>query len=120
MNSLPQNDVASAEALAEAMLDRRIDGALGSKPSPRIPEAFAEKVVARAMALPQRRTRRAPVGRTIAWASAAALTSALFALAPHAAPSFSSLSFDAELVLLLELAGLSWLLSRGFTRSASR
>jgi hypothetical protein len=44
---------------------------------------------------------------------ASVLVVALCWLAPHAAPSFSSLAFDMELLLLAELAGVAmWLASR--------
>jgi hypothetical protein len=115
MNPLPQNGFAPA---VEAALERRIDAALERKPAPHITADFAARVAAQAVALPRRRSHALPVGRTIAWISAAALGCALFALAPHTAPSITNLRFDAELVVLLELAGLGWLLSRGLGQRA--
>jgi len=110
-NSLPQNGFAPA---APAALDCRIDAAIEHKPQPLIPSGFAAKVAAHAASLPQpRRAAAFPVGRSIAWASAVLLTFALFALAPHATPSLTSLSFDVEILVLLELAGVGWGLARG-------
>jgi hypothetical protein len=112
---LPQNGFAPAAA---ATLDKRIDAALEHKPAPHIPDDFAVRVTlrlaARAALTQRRRVSSFPIGRSLAWASAAILSVALFALAPHATPSITSLSFDAELLLLVELAGLGWVLARGF------
>jgi hypothetical protein len=135
MNSpLPQNGfVPATEALLDERVkrlieecpDRRIDAAIERKPDPPIPADFAAQVAfrlaARAATLPQRRRSSAfPIGRSIAWASTALLAFALFVLAPHATPNLSSFRFDAEILALLELAGLGWGLARGFgVRSSS-
>lgn len=120
-NPLPQNgSVPSKAAALDAPMEARIDAAIQRKPSPAIPADFAAKVAARAHALPSRRTRALPVGRTLAWISTAVLAAALFVLAPHTAPSMTSLRFDTELLVLLELGGLGWLLARGVGQRASR
>jgi hypothetical protein len=98
-------------------MDRRIDEALERKPEARVPAGFAAQVAGRAMSMPPRRQRpKLPVRRGIAWASAAVLAVGLFVLAPHATPSLTSAAFDAEVILLTELAGLVLLLSRGIER----
>jgi hypothetical protein len=124
-NSLPQNGFAPAAPTAIAALDRRIDAAIERKPEPLIPSGFAAQVTlqlaARAARLPQpRRAGAFPIGRSIAWASAVLLAFALFVLAPHATPSLTSLSFDVEILVLLELAGVGWGLGRGFGERSSR
>lgn len=128
-NPLPQNGFApAAEALLDERVkrlidectDQRIDAAIERKPEPPIPAGFAAKVAARAATLPPRRRASAfPIGRSIAWASTALLAFALFVLAPHATPSLNSFRFDAEILALLELAGLGWGLARNFGARSS-
>jgi len=43
---------------------------------------------------------------------AVALTITTFAIAPHAAPSFASLTFDVELLLLAQLGAIAYYLTR--------
>lgn len=120
-HSLPQNGrtstAAASTAALDATLDKRIDAAIERKPAPAVPDAFAAtvtaKLAARAAAAPRRRAHTLPIGRTIGWASAALLTAALFVVAPHTTPSIANLRFDTEIILLVELAGIGWLLSRG-------
>lgn len=86
-------------------LDMRIDRALEHKPELYVPPDFAARVAARVAAQPApRRRRTAHFGKRITLLSAGVIMVALFALAPHASLSVKSLSFDAELVLLAELA----------------
>ncbi|HEX4155789.1 MAG TPA: hypothetical protein VHY48_09260 [Acidobacteriaceae bacterium] len=114
---------AALDAAHQAALDKRIDAAIERKPAPALPADFAAVVsatlAARAAAAP-RRSRAIPVGRTIGWVSAALLTAALFVVAPHATPNIASFRFDAEILLLVELAGIGWLLSRNFDAHRTR
>ena len=101
MTNTPQPDFEAA-----------ITRALELRPEPVIPQDFAARVM---QSLPAQRPirTRVPVGRIIDLVSAAALTAGLFALAPHATPSFTSLTFDVELLLLAELGALGyWLTAR--------
>jgi hypothetical protein len=72
-----------------------------------VPEDFAARVMGSLPELPVVRP-RARVGRAAAMVAAGVVLVAVFALAPHARPEFSSLSFDLEMVLLAELAGIGW------------
>jgi hypothetical protein len=111
---LPQNGLLSDAAAKDVALERRIDAAMERKLEPQIRGDFAATVAARAAMLPQKRRARAlPIGRSIAWISAAVLMVALFAFAPHATPNIMNARFDAEIVALCELAGLGWILARG-------
>jgi hypothetical protein len=118
--SLPLNgSIPSAEALDKAT-ERRIDSALERKPEQAIPVDFAAKMAARASAIPlRRRASSVRIGRSIAWISTAVLAIALFAIAPHTTPSLSSVRFDAEILLLAELAGLGWWLARSMNERSS-
>jgi hypothetical protein len=99
-------------ALDPALLPR-LDAALEYKPHPSIPVDFAARVASRAATLQQRGpVRPLHLGRNLVWASTVLLAMALFLLAPHTAPSFTSLRFDAELLLLLELGALGWWMGR--------
>ena len=92
-----------------AEIDARIDRAIEHKPDVQIPADFAAKVAARAVVQPLRRRRYKPqFGPMIALLSAPLAALALFALAPHSAPNLKNLSFDAEVVLLAELAFIGW------------
>jgi hypothetical protein len=96
--------------------DARITAALEHKPEPQIPADFAAKIAARAAAQPQRRRRYTPrFGSTIALLTVPLAAFALFALAPHTAPTLHSLTFDAELALLCELALIGVWMSRTFS-----
>ena len=86
--------------------------ALELRREPEVPMDFAARVMHSlpAQPTPQPKVR---VSRTVGLVAAAILTLAVFALAPHATPNFTSLTFDLELVLLAELAGIAyWLGSR--------
>jgi hypothetical protein len=121
-NNTPSITITPAAA---RLNDARLDAALAHKPQPVVPAAFAAQVVsqlaARAAALPPRRRRSAPqFGPALTWASILLLPVALFALAPHAAPSFSNFRFDAELLLLAELAAIGYGFARGFGQRLPR
>jgi hypothetical protein len=102
-------------------MDQRMDRALEQKPDMPIPADFAARVAASAVAQPLRRRRYKPqFGPMIALLSAPLAVLALFALAPHSAPNLKSLSFDAEVVLLSELAFIGWWITRTFNPKMSR
>lgn len=104
-----------------ANMELRIDRAIEQKPEVQIPVDFAAKVAARAVAQPLRRRRYKPqFGPMIALISAPLAVVILFLLAPHAAPNLKSLSFDAEVVLLAELAFIGWWLTRTSGAKMSR
>lgn len=92
------------EAAIERMLDR--------KPEAVVPAEFAARVRAALPARPTVRARRS-VGRGVAAVAVAGLVVALGVLAPHARPSFGSLAFDLEMLLVVELMGVAaWLGTR--------
>lgn len=114
------NKLAPPRGLA-AEPDARITAALEHKPEPQIPADFAAKVAVRAAAQPQRRRRHTPhFGSMIALISVPLAAVALFALAPYTAPTLHSLSFDAELALLCELAFIGWWISRSLISRPTR
>jgi hypothetical protein len=118
MNPLPQNGLISSADAMENRVEQGIDAALARKPEPSISNDFASKVMARAAALPPRRSvSSSRIGRNIAWASAVMLAVALFVIAPQAAPNLTSIRFDIEMILLVQLACLGWWLSRGYGKS---
>jgi len=79
---------------------------------PVIPAGFTARVMQSLPAQKPIRT-RSQVGRTVGLVAAAILMAGMFALAPHATPNFTSLTFDVELLLLAELGALSyWLTTR--------
>jgi hypothetical protein len=96
----------------ERMDEAAITRALERQPEVRVPVNFAAKVRAGLPAQPTVRARRS-VGRMAAAVAAAGLVLALCWLAPHARPSFESVAFDLEMVLVVELAGVAaWLGTR--------
>jgi hypothetical protein len=102
---------------ADAM-DAAIVHALEQAPVVAVPETFAVRVTARALAEGrQQNSRRGAVGRRAALVSGIVLVLALFAFAPHATPRFSDLRFDMELMLLTELGLVGYVLSRTGLRS---
>jgi hypothetical protein len=111
MNSPSSNNLIARSASAN--LEERVHRALEQKPEPQIPVDFAARVAGRAVAQPIRRRRStAQFGKLMALVCAVLSGAALFALAPHAAPNVKSLSFDAEVVLLAELAFIGAWVSR--------
>ena len=106
---------------ADTDMESRIDRAIEHKPELQIPPDFAARVAARAVAQPLRRRRYKPqFGPMIALLSAPLAALALFALAPHSAPNLKNLSFDAEVVLLAELAVIGWWITRTVSPRISR
>lgn len=102
-------------------LDARVTAALEHKPELQIPADFAARIAAHAAAQPQRRRRAVPrFGSMMALFSVPLAALALFALAPHTAPTLHSLSFDAELALLCEFAFIGWWISHSFVARPSR
>ena len=87
--------------------------ALEHPPSLAVPESFAVRVAQ--LAAMQTLTRRSVwdgFGLRAAMASGVLLTGALFGFAPHAMPSFLNLRFDLEMLLLTELGGVAYLITR--------
>ncbi len=98
---------ASSEVVPDSVIEAATAHALGRKPAVVIPSTFAARVTERAFAqAPSRRLQWIGWGPRLALGSAAVLTVAMFALAPHASPSLSSIPFDGELLLLAELSAL--------------
>ena len=96
----------------ERMDEAAITRALERPPEVRIPEDFAARVRAALPAQPKVRVQRS-VGRGVALVAAVGMVLALCWLAPHARPSFESMAFDLEMVLVVELAGVAaWLGTR--------
>ena len=88
----------------------KLTRALEHRPETVVPVDFAARVVA---ALPPARPARKPIqmGRTVGLAAAAVLGVALFALAPHATPTFGNWAFDFELVVIAQLGGIAYWLT---------
>ena len=104
MNDKTQNELEAA--VTQALEFRR------NPDAPEVPADFAARVMRSLPAQPTARP-RVRVSRTVGIVVAAVLTIAVFALAPHATPNFTSLAFYLELTLLAELAGVAyWLGSR--------
>ena len=100
------------EEMKDDGLEAAITRALERQPEVVVPAEFAARVRAALPARAKVRARRS-VGRTAAMAAGVGLMLALCLLAPHARPSFGSLAFDLEMVLLVELAGVAaWLGTR--------
>jgi hypothetical protein len=96
----------------DVVLDAAITRALERQLEVMIPTGFAARVRASLPPQPMVRERRS-AGRIAATAAAAGLIVGLCWLAPHARPSFESVAFDMEMLMLIELAGVAaWLAMR--------
>ncbi len=87
--------------------------ALERAPAMGVPESFAARVAR--LAVTQTFARRSVwngFGLRAAILSGILLTGALFGFAPGAAPSFLNPRFDLEMLLLTELGGVAYLISR--------
>ncbi len=94
-------------------LENSITVALEQPQSPAIPANFAAQVAAHAATLPRRsRVARPRYARAVSILLTAVLVVALFILAPHAQPSFSSVGFDIELMATALLGALLYWLTR--------
>ncbi len=103
---MKEREVAMSDA---SEFEDAITRALDRKPEVAVPADFGAKVRAALPAQPKVRERRS-VGLTAAGVGAAGLVVALCWLAPHARPSFASMAFDLEMVLVVELVGVAaWL-----------
>ena len=99
-------------AKGEVKFDEMITRALERQPAVIVPADFAAKVRA-ALPPPPRKRERRSVGRIAAFVGAAVLMVALYWLAPYARPSFASVAFDMEFLLVVELALVAaWLALR--------
>lgn len=96
-----QGSLAAAQGLVAAALEH--------KPDVKPPADFARRVALLAAAQPQARRYRVPsYARSAALVATVLVAVALFALAPRSAASFGDLAFDLELVILAQLALMSW------------
>ena len=92
--------------------EARLTAALEHRPEPTIPADFATRLAAQLPALKPAR-RRVNASRSFAVLAAVICVLALAWLAPHATPSYSSVSFDLELLLFAQLAFIAyWLTTR--------
>jgi len=93
----------------EKSFEAEVTRALEQKPSVAVPVDFAARVKLALPAQPKVRAGRfagQSVGQIAAVVGAVGLFAGLCLLAPHARPSFESLAFDLEMVLLVELGGV--------------
>jgi len=99
--------------MANNEFEARLTAALERRTEPVVPADFSARVqAALPTAAPVRPARR--MGRIVAGVALAVALVAMLVLAPHIRPSFSSIAFDAELLLLAELAAIaSWLALKG-------
>jgi hypothetical protein len=98
---------------ASEAFERRVSAALERQPAVLVPEGFAECVSA---ALPAHRHRRSRLraGRAATGVAVLAGLAAVLWLAPHSAPSWTNLPFDAELLLMTEVTGIvAWFALKG-------
>ena len=111
MNMYPE-DMQSQQQISEAAFEARLTRALEQTPEAYVPSDFATRVSA---ALPAPRAVREPLRwtRKVAAAAILVLAASMFALAPHAAPTFGNLAFDAELMVILQLGGIAYWLTVG-------
>ncbi len=90
--------------------DQSVTRALERRSEVRVPEDFAARVSA-ALPVARRQNKTVQLGRKAALAALVVLGISLFALAPHAAPSFANMAFDFELVVIAELGGVAYWLT---------
>jgi hypothetical protein len=99
-------DMDSQDGNFDAMMTR----ALERREDVAVPTDFAVRVAA-ALPPPRKPRNAMRVGRATGLVAAGVLGVALFALAPHAAPTFGNWAFDFELVVIAELAGIAYWLT---------
>jgi hypothetical protein len=87
-------------------LEAAITRALEKRPEVGVPMEFAGRVM-RSLP-PRRRRRKMPVGRVGVLAGMLALALTMFALAPYMTPKITNFTFDLELLLLVQMAGIGW------------
>ncbi len=100
-------------------LDAEITHVLERKPEVVVPLDFAARVRAALPPEPKVRVGRfagRSVGQAVAGVAGVGLVVALCLLAPHVRPSFESVAFDMEMVLLVELAGVAFWLGKVSSR----
>lgn len=90
--------------------DQSVTRALERRSEVRVPEDFAARVSA-ALPVARRQNKTVQLGRKAALTALVVLGISLFALAPHAAPSFANMAFDFELVVIAELGGVAYWLT---------
>ena len=92
--------------------ESRLTAALERREEVAIPADFAARIAAQLPVLQPVR-RRIHAGRTIGILAAIVCVLALAWLAPHTAPSFTSVAFDVELLLFVQLACIAaWFTTR--------
>jgi hypothetical protein len=98
-------------SFSEEQMETMMTRALEQRPAVVVPEGFAARVRAALTTLRPVR-RRVSAGHAFGLGSAAGLTVALFAIAPHVQPDVRSLGFAMEMVLVAELGAVVWFLVR--------
>ena len=92
-------------------LETTVVRALEQKPAVRVPEGFAARVAAMAVAQPVaavKARRRVSVGRMMALAAMVVLAVVLFAVAPLAGTRVASWPFVVEMVVLVQMAAIGY------------
>jgi hypothetical protein len=105
--------------MEEQEFEAAITRVLERQPKAAVPVDFAARVRMALPAEPKARVQRfagRSVGQIAATVAAVGLVAALCLVAPHVRPSFDSVAFDMEMVLLLELAGVAAWLGRASSR----
>ena len=105
MTMNPHNPQEEFEAAITRALERSPESSVSA-----IPVDFTARVVA---SLPKQRARRRVIhaGRTVAIVAMVVLAIVLFALAPHVTPSFTSVMFYIELIILAQLGAIAYWLA---------
>jgi len=101
-----------SDDMQDETFEARVTKALERRVEVPVPADFAARVRA---SLPPVRKRRPSMalGRKTALVGLVVLSLSLFALAPHAAPTFGNMAFDLELLVIAELGGIAyWLMVR--------
>lgn len=101
---------------ADLRIHQVLEQTLARTPEPVIPADFAARISANLPPLPPVR-KPMRLGRPVALASIGILALAMFLVAPHTSPSFTSLAFDVELLLLLQMGGIGYWLTMRESRS---
>lgn len=103
----------------EKELAAAIVQALERRPQVSVPRDFAGRVRMQLPAQPKVRSARLAgwsISRAAGAVAVPGLLIAMCLLAPHARPSFESIAFDMELLVLIELAGIAAWLSKASSR----
>lgn len=93
------------QKFSEEQMEAMVTRALEQWPTTLVPEGFAARV-RRALPVQRPARRRVSAGWAFGVGSAAGLTVALFALAPHVQPDVRSLGFLMEMLVMVELGAV--------------